>query len=363
MNNRTGQEFTIAFDSRQLTPAAWQHEQPDQPLSLFNPTLLPHQGGWLMAYRVVAPGYTVNRIAACRLTDTFEIVPQSVVPLSDTIKGINQGIGDPRLVVHNGRTYLLYCSFHPVSHLYLVEVDRDTLEARATSRWLSLEPRQQHERNWMPFSHDDQLLAVYTISPHVILRLRLADAHEVRCEPLYTTQWNSSAYTRRFGEMRGGTPPVRVGDTYYSFFHSSRFAGVVYPWLRQLRSKGRRHGDAVAAQEVRPRAENGARLGWLRQWYRERFIHLQYVGGFYGFAAAPPFAPVHVAPQPVLVADRDLAASHPNQLRPIARRVVFPAGAALRHERQWVVTYGLNDRLCMLGAFNHTRLLHQSAAV
>lgn len=316
-----------------------------------------------MVYRVVAPHYATNRIAACRLDAALQVVAGSIVPLSDTLIGVNKGIGDPRLVQHNGRTYLLYCRFDPISDLYLAELDMDTLAAKGPSRLLALPARQRHERNWMLFSHDGELLAVYTISPHVILRLELAGQAEVACERIFTTHWNADAYTRRYGELRGGTSPVRIGDTYYAFFHSSYFTGWVHPRLRRVRRwlGGQAPGSGQAYRNGQP--PSSVIYNKLYRLYARCCARLRYTGGFYGFSARPPFAPTCLAGAAVLVPEDEAPARRTDRLRPIAGQVVFPTGAAVDENLQWLVAYGVHDERCKLRSLDHAALLRQCTGV
>lgn len=352
----------IEFDGSDLVPAAWQREQPDLAYFVFNPALYPYPGGWVMVYRVVAPRYATNRIAACRLDAFLKIVAGSVVPLSDTLIDVNQGIGDPRLVQHGERTYLLYCRFAPISHLFLAELDMDTLAAKGTSRLLVLPARQRHERNWMLFSHDRDLFAVYTISPHVILRLDLAGQAEVACERIFTTHWNTSAYTRRYGELRGGTSPVRVGDTYYAFSHASYFTGWVHPRLRRVWRwlGGQAPGIGQARSDGQPPTSVIYKLYTL---YTRCCVRLRYTGGFYGFSAKPPFAPTCLADEPVLLPEDECPARRTDRLRPIARQVVFPTGATLGENQQWLVAYGVHDERCKIRSLDHAALLRRCTGV
>jgi predicted GH43/DUF377 family glycosyl hydrolase len=328
---------SITLNSLALVPPAWQQERPASDYFVFNPAIYPHQTGWLLVYRVVAPRYAITRIAACHLDGSFNIIPGTITPLSDTIIGPNQGIGDPRLVSHQGRLWMIYCHFWPVSHLYLVEIEAGSLTAKGPARFLTLSSRQLHERNWMLFSHEDELLAVYTISPHVILRLNLEGQTEISCERLYITPWETTAYSQRYGELRGGAPPVRVGDTYYAFFHSSGIVGWLhpllkgtYPWVR----------------------------GRVRGFYIRYFVRRRYTGGFYGFMAKPPFAPTCLSPQPVLTPQLEPQPLRRKQrLNPIIEQVVYPAGAVLDDQQRWVVAYGVHDEFCNIRTLDHTALL------
>jgi hypothetical protein len=344
----------LTFDSRDLVPMDWQKTRENSEFYIFNPALLSLGEEWLLAYRVTTPAYELNRIAACRLDANLRVVPGSVSPLSDTFKNAQEGIGDPRLIHHQGKIYLSYCHFYPRSEQYLVELQADGLSARSPSRLLTLNPRQVHEKNWMLFSHAGQLLAVYSIAPHVILRLNLEDKNQVDCERAYAVDWQAADYVRRFGELRGGANPCRVGDLYFSFFHTSRFQGWLHPLARKIRKWMGRTPPEISNSAETPKT------GWLLGWYRRLFVHLYYYGGFYGFSAGPPFAPQYLARQPILLPTDEPPPQKKPRLRPIARQVVFPSSAHFWPARQtWLVAYGVHDERFVLRTFAHQELLRQ----
>lgn len=67
----------------------------------------------------------------------------------------------------------------------------------------------RHEKNWCPFEHNGWLNLVYQISPHTVF-----DHEQKKIVGSKTPQWN-------YGEPRGGTPPIKVGNEWISFFHSA----------------------------------------------------------------------------------------------------------------------------------------------
>lgn len=151
-------------------------------------------------------------------------------------------------------------------------------------------PAGKPEKNWTWFEHDDVLHYVYSISPHVVVST-IAQMAQVKIP------W-------QYGEPRGGTPPVRVGDEYISFFHSS------LPWQPPKR---------------------------------------RYFMGAYTFSAKPPFEPLRSTRSPLLIgSEQDMRSLN----SPLA---VFPCGAIrLRYKDDpirfddidWLVTLGLNDEHC-----------------
>ena len=110
----------------------------------------------------------------------------------------------------------------------------------------------------------------------------------------------------RYGFASGGTPPVRIGALYWSFFHSYR---VFAPARRR------------------------------------------YYMGAYAFDAEPPFAVRHVSRTPLL-AGTD---AHPLALW--QHRVVFPAGALFDAATdEWLATLGVNDCRCAWMKIPHREL-------
>lgn len=148
------------------------------------------------------------------------------------------------------------------------------------------------EKNWVPFDYNDNMLLAYSIVPHrIFLPLFRMDACETVCSTTSIFPWDWGA-----NRLFGGTPAVKVGDQYLSFFHSSMT-------MSSLQSNG-----------------------W-QAWH--------YFMGAYTFQADPPFAITKVSPMPIV--GKDL---YENPL--IYKRVVFPAGIVIDDKYIWI-SYGRED--------------------
>jgi hypothetical protein len=153
--------------------------------------------------------------------------------------------------------------------------------------------RNSWEKNWTFFDWEDDLYAVYSISPHRIVLVKGNHA-EMIYETPFPAKWNG-------GELRGGTAPVRIGDEFFSFFHD----------------------------RIEP---HGRRL---------------YRAGVYTFEARPPFRILRFCEEPLLVANALVDnGQHDNYCD-----VVFPGGAVLA-DRKWFVASGEHDRRCRIDAFS-----------
>jgi hypothetical protein len=308
------------FENAELIPQAWLH-RPTSEYLLFNPAIVRFRGQIIMCYRVVMPDGR-RRLALCRLTPDFQVVPSSAVPFSDFIQNGGDWHADGRFCPFQDRLFLHYNDGarrgRTANQIYLVEVDPDQLVPLGQPRQLMVDgARQPVEKNWILFTHDNELWAIYSIAPHVVLKVTLAGAGPILCRRTYVQQWDVAAYTHRYGELRGGAPPVRLGDRYISFFHS-RFVA------RPLRSR------------------------LLRLLGKAQMNTVHYVGGAYGFAAEPPFVPLGLSPEPLLLPPQ--LPRRQQQLNPEVEYSAYPCGAILQDQR-WIISFGARNEYCCLTTF------------
>ena len=335
---------SVSLPTAALLPNPWQSGPWGDDFAVYNPAIVQHRGRLLMAYRVdFGRGRGMQRkIGLCELDATFTPVPDSVRPLSDRIESCNPYHYDPRFLLYQDRLFIHYnnnTQSRP-NQIFLIELDSDTLAPRTPARPLRLAgPRQAVEKNWMLFEHAGDLLAVYQIAPHTILRLDLAGTGAVECHPFYTTDWDVSAYADRFGAPRGGTPPVRQGQIYLSFFHSrypiSPLRGLLRIWPDSAENRLPRYVAAIERRQRRP------------------LDQMRYVAGVYAFDAAPPFRPRRMAESPILRPEAEAPYTRRRRRRnPSADGIVYPCGALPWADGRWLVSYGVHDERCCLRFVN-----------
>lgn len=332
----------ILLDSVVLIPDVWLRSASSLGLRVYNPAIARFRNRLLMAYRVDSGrGATMKRrIGLCALDDQLNVIPGSLVPLSDTIQGGDPRHYDPRFLVYCDRLFVHYNNnfLTRPNQIHLVELDPDTLEARSPARPLHLDgPRQEIEKNWMLFDHEGDLLAVYQLAPHTVLRVDLAGQEAIACQQIHKAEWDVSAYAGRFGSPCGGAPPVRQGDAYVSFFHSryliSSLRWVLRYWLVPPDTKLPRYVAAIERRLRRP------------------FARVRYVAGAYAFESAPPFCPLWITPEPVLRPEDEPPYRHRRRANPSADGIVYPCGAVVCKEGNWLVSYGVHDERCLLRVF------------
>ena len=368
----------VSLRHEELVPRAWYSDLPATRYFVFNPALVWAYGRYVLVYRVVAPGYATQRLALCELDARLQVIPGSVRPLSDQLGGHGDAATDPRCTLHGERLLVWYTVYRDWPTPALVELNATDLHLLRPPRLLLLDgPRRRIEKNWTPFEHEGDLYAVYSIHPHVVLRLDFERDDAVVCRPIHAVTWDAEAYVRRWGELRGGAPPLRWGDRFVSFFHSSRHQGMVYPAYRLLRDRltarngaearfldPRLHGDGEPVLLPPHTAARGGIRQRLLAAFTRRFARLHYYAGLYTFDAAPPFAPNGLASQPVLLPlDEEPPQRTHDRLRPVADRVVFVCGAAATPAGEWLVSYGVHDERCAVVTLDAAACLAHCAPV
>ncbi len=143
--------------------------------------------------------------------------------------------------------------------------------------------KKRYEKNWLPFLHDNKLHILYKANPWNIVGYGLTWSD--------IQKYEGDGVAWAHGDIRGGTSPVKVGDHYFTFPHSS--------------------------------------LMWRGRYRR-------YYAGAMAFDAKPPFTPRMITPEPILRGSQNDVWA---QKKPL---VIFPCGALYR-KGTWLVTCGVND--------------------
>ena len=197
------------------------------------------------------------------------------------------GREDPRLFIHRDKLHVIYVGVEgkavgPTSQLIAQLANDGRVERRL---FLDLPGREKWEKNWAPFEYHGELYAVYSIAPHVIIRIRPDGRCERAAETPTPHEWSG-------GHLRGGAAPVRVGDEFFHWFH------------------GR---------------------------IEEKYGKPTYTTGVYTFEAKPPFRVTRMTSTPVMYGD--------SRTRPADWFVNnwFPCGAILEGQT-WIVSAGEHDQ-------------------
>lgn len=219
-------------DSAAMVPAEWKKLGKGE-FHTFNPALIAHDGGYVMAYRFVSNSDLIRRIAMCRLDADMNVVPGSAVGFSDLIEFADpaadersrEWFADPRLFELQGKTWMVWNDGNRSdgNHQFMVEVAVDgALAPAAPAREITIKDgRRKNEKNWAFFEAEGAVWVVYSITPHQILSVDMTSSDaRVICQTEVSVEWNAR-YSETFGALRGGAQPVLVGNRFVNLVHSS----------------------------------------------------------------------------------------------------------------------------------------------
>lgn len=246
----------------------------------FNPSMEEFNGARIVAYRKDSPSWNSGKSSI-------------VVVHNGKRSTIATGAEDPRLAVHNET---LVCTFNSTwvsnsCHIRMVVLDAG-LNVASNAR---IEYGTSIEKNWVPFSVGGVLYAIYSHNPYQVIRIDATDK-----VALYHEQ---KGISWKYGVIRGGTPPKLVGDSFYTFFHSS--------------IQTRRSGCCVGP----------------------------YFTGCLQFSARPPFKVERYTRRPLF--------APPEQDQ--HNLAIFPGGALFK-DGEWSILCGRNNISCAMITIGHSEL-------
>jgi hypothetical protein len=260
------------------------------------------------------------RIACAVLDSDFNVVPGSVVALSDHIKFPQNPNYFARTITRHEdpRLFKLKDGLHITwndgaygkepNHQFLLELD-PTLRPIGHAQELIIERRRHDEKNWLIFDAEDGSAPkmVYSTSPLRILELAREEADALTFRDFSQIFWNAKPYQDKFGELRGGAAPARLGDHFYMFGHSSYHA------------------------------PNGKR----------------YVVSVVKFTAETPFRVIAATTKPLPFQNPLGSLGSIGKLTvPNVVEVIFPCGAFLDGD-EWVISHGINEEACAITRIPH----------
>jgi predicted GH43/DUF377 family glycosyl hydrolase len=291
----------------------------DQGTEFFNPSLVKREDGiWLL---VRASGlhprgfiYGQNRIAALKLDDQGK-QPHHGKVLHWPVDNPMQHFEDPRGFYHPrlGQTLIGCCTFlwnGPGDWTGALQAfgafDNDWVCKKMDYPKIGGNPgkvekvvHKDYEKNWVWWLNEERLHLLYKANPWTV--------HVFQNRWSERTDYKIDGITWPYGEIRGGTSPVQVGDLFFTFHHSS------LPW------RGR---------------------------YR------RYFAGAIGFETVPPYKPRLITSEPLLQGSQQDTWA---QRKPL---VVFPCGA-LNLNGKWLISMGVNDMKSAWLELPHESLLER----
>lgn len=254
----------------------------------YNPGLITVDGDdWLVYRRQMENSDSTVVRMNFRTHENHTIVMPEIYP--------NEQFEDPRVFWHDNAIHIIISSwrknwtYKPLLRLFRLDkewkVEKEILLDYAGNG------KGVTQKNWQFWDQDGELWFIYHYAPFQVVRLKDKKVHRG-----LDLKW-------KWGEIRGSTPPVKVDDSYFTFFHSR---------LDHGRSK--------------------------------------YYVGCLEFSNKEPFAPISMTMEPLLSSTNKEPNLH------WAPLTVFPCGA-LYKDGTWCVSAGINDLHCALVDFVHSDLV------
>lgn len=297
----------------------------------FNPSIIQWKGRWLMSFRLVSHPEEVSSVFSATESDIGLIYlddelnpvgnPQFISLDHPKMKRPHILAEDARLIVKGGCLYVVYSGNKEEIiedsgfRVYVAQLDSDkdgffVVHNECLSSFEGANP-ERREKNWTPFIYESDLLLSYGLFPHRIFRPYL-DGSE-HCETIANSL---PSFIWEWGELRGGTPAVKLDENYYlGFFHSST-------WLKTVHSGNK------------------------------RIPH--YFIGAYLFSSTPPFEIKYISPEPIIGRDFYHGSTYEPYWHPVC--VVFPCGIIVNEKDVWV-TYGRQDHEIWIAKLDKKKLL------
>jgi len=268
----------------------------------FNPTIISnHKASQLIIRHVGANG--VRRLQYVKLNKKENVLPH---PLDKDIGVYKSGqrvswCADPRAFFFSGETYISFNTGHKEqpNNIYIQPLDSLGNPSNDPIQMV-FHGRKAIEKNWGFFEHNGTLYAVYSISPFVVIKVDIDFSRRIaNGTVVYRHYWKSDRVEKKYGELRGGASPIKIGNRFYliSQSNTSAMKGVIY------------------------------------------------TGSIITFNASPPFQPEQTSNEPIFKLTKEEYRRQP--IRKLNKKVeacFYPCGATYDSSSGTIhITYGIND--------------------
>lgn len=286
----------------------------------FNPSIVKWNNSLLLSFRIYDTKLnSANKIGLIFLNNNFEPISKTYILKIEQKEIINFNINkktkineqDPRLVLINNKLKITYSNYK-IGRMFIADLifKDDNFIAKKPICILNFDGAQKNrlEKNWMPFEYQKELLLIYSLQPHKIIKLNATNYGKTYTNTTTNFNW-------QYGELRGGTPALLVDGEYLSFFHSSI--------------------------DMSSKHSNGNVI--------EHFFM-----GAYTFSNKFPFRITNISPEPIYGYNFYTSKEY-NLYRPL--KVVFPGGYIFNKDYIWIV-FGKQDREIHVVKINKQQLMN-----
>ena len=292
----------------------------------YNPSIARHKGNIYLIFRLDRRDLgwaTQMQLGIVQLDAKFKVIRGPTLLDTRDVPWANHTSEDPRFIEHLGELYVIFNATHDgsmnsrrairIGHIRVPEDGDpdDDFELLGLSELIPNEPgfRPWQEKNWSPFTYEDEIHLVYRTNPAKVYRINAGDLNTMPTE-IWVDRVSDDTKTVpwHYGEMRGGSNAALDEDLgkYISFFHA--------------------------------RDANNYGGGYK----------MHYFIGFYAFDPEPPFSISHLLPFPIIVPTMT------NPRQPYLE-VAYPGGF-ISDPEVLHVCYGKNDQSIRVLTVDKNRL-------
>jgi predicted GH43/DUF377 family glycosyl hydrolase len=305
----------------------------------FNPSMIRYNGAILMSVRLgayptcldteedlpcrIPKNRVTTEVGLVLLDEDFNVIsPLQVLDIPHLNPNITFYPQDPRLISIDHRIYAVYNNYvmidsDPVNRMHFAELyfdgKRFVLGEPVCITKFDQCPMKKTEKNWAPFEYQGQLCFEYSIFPHKVF-------HADRTGHCKTVGFTEGLIKWDWGQLRGGSPAIRLGEEYLGFFHCSTA-------LKTQHSKGK------------------------------KITH--YFMGAYTFAPEPPFAITAISSKPI-IGQGFYEPQNYNTWKPLLG--AFPSGYIFDDKFIWV-SFGKQDHEVWVVKLDRAKLLNSLVSV
>jgi predicted GH43/DUF377 family glycosyl hydrolase len=309
-------------------------EIPEHPYA-FNASIVRWQGSLLMSFRIIiseqdnrldfiGSGETHSRIGLIWLDEDFRPISQpQLLEMNQT--HTPSRAEDARLIIVDNQLYIIYSNNEDEViteggfRVYVAQLEQNgsTFTLKNQECLDSFEGQSPHrrEKNWVPFNYNGHLTLAYSLSPHRIFHPLLGRG---KCQ---TIALSDGQIHWSWGELRGGTPALKIDNQYLAFFHTVTHIATQHS-----------HGKVIP----------------------------HYFMGAYTFSLEPPFQITHISQEPIIGKGFYKGAIYKPYWHPV--RVIFPCGFIFDDSYIWI-TYGRQDHEIWISKLDRKKLFQSLTPV
>jgi predicted GH43/DUF377 family glycosyl hydrolase len=193
---------------------------PDNSHQNFNPSIVPYKNHYLLSYRhkKTKKSYS-HEVYLVELDNNFNPISQPQLLDIPIPKIAAITVQDPRLFEFNNDLYMTFNNYYD-KKMYISQIVEKNDEFVVHNLNIITKHPLAHgqimEKNWSPFVYSDSIFFIRSFDPYFVYKY---DKNTNSCTNI---TFNYSEIEWEYGQIRGGTPCLKINNNFLTFFHSSK---------------------------------------------------------------------------------------------------------------------------------------------